>query len=57
MSGFNFEKHLPHQEKGVSAVLDVFNDVEVDESADATSRLLANTHILSYNLKTKVAIA
>ena len=42
MSGFNFEKHLPHQDQGVGAILDVFNSVGVEEASDPTTRLLSN---------------
>lgn len=45
MAGFIFEKHLPHQEKGVKAVLDVFDNAEVIHTTDATSRLLSNPQI------------
>lgn len=42
MSGFSFEKNLPHQEAGINAVMHVFDNAEVVVSHDATTRLLAN---------------
>jgi len=45
MSGFTFEKNLPHQEAGISAVLSLFVGAEPVVSSDTTTRLLANPEL------------
>jgi type III restriction enzyme len=42
MSGFNFEKNLSHQDRGASAVLDIFIDADIQAEGDKTTRLKAN---------------
>lgn len=42
MSGFTFEKNLPHQEVGISAVMHIFDNAEPVVARDATTRLLSN---------------
>jgi type III restriction enzyme len=42
MAGLHFEKNLPHQVAGVNAILNVFNNVNVELPKDATAKLLSN---------------
>jgi len=46
MAGLHFEKDLPHQVAGINAILNVFNNVKVEVSTDATTKLLANPKLL-----------
>ncbi|RUO46299.1 type III restriction-modification system endonuclease [Pseudidiomarina aquimaris] len=43
--GFTFERNLPHQQAGVSAVLSVLSGAEAHLNSDAAKRLLANPEI------------
>jgi len=45
MSCFTFEKNLPHQEAGISAVLSLFVGAEPSVSNKITTRLLANPEL------------
>jgi type III restriction enzyme len=45
MSGFTFEKKLPHQEVGINAVMSLFVGAEPLIAADTTTRLLANPEL------------
>ncbi len=42
MASLHFEKNLPHQVAGVNAILNVFNNANVEMPVDATAKLLAN---------------
>ncbi|WP_440874826.1 type III restriction-modification system endonuclease [Thalassotalea sp. PLHSN55] len=45
MSGFTFEKDLPHQEAGISAVMSLFLGAEPELSLDPVTQLLANPEL------------
>lgn len=45
MSGFTFEKNLPHQEAGVNSVLSLFLGADPVSASDTTTRLLANPEL------------
>ena len=45
MSGFTFEKNLPHQEAAISSVMSMFVGSEPVVSSDTTMRLLANPEL------------
>ena len=45
MSGFTFEKNLPHQDAGVNAVMSLFVGAEPTADTDPTTRLLANPEL------------
>ncbi|MCD9550518.1 type III restriction-modification system endonuclease [Photobacterium carnosum] len=49
--GFTFEKNLPHQQKGVDAVMAVFLGAEPKQSSDATMRILANPELGLVNVQ------
>jgi len=45
MSGFTFEKKLPHQEAGINAVMSLFVGADPVSASDTTMRLLANPEL------------